>query len=494
MHIVLWDTRKIPVIKDLAGGFGAGPPLAPQGPGRWFFRHFFCWRRWPAPLTLASLAAVFHRLGHRVEYAANRFPQADLFVFQPALMTLTEERRAMQEVHRRFPAAQVLVVGMTASLLSEAFADLPVTVLQGEPEQLLWKFNEVLAGSRVEGRESRVVEGNSTFDLRPSTLDPQPSSVFTLGRVEELDRLPPPDWSPFPTRRFRIGYDFWRFPTALIQASRGCTFACTYCPYTAAEKGIRFRDPLAVAEEIRRGMRRWGFRSFKFRDPLFGQDPVRTYRLADLIGRLPQKIQFSVETRAEFLPPELLRALKDVGLTSVTVGIEAPDAPRLAGCHPSPGGLEPERRLMATCRQLGIRTVASFVVGFPEDDAVAIRRVARYARDLNPTFANFNLLTPYPGTAYFASHRLEIADFDFNHYTSYLPVMQMPWIRPKELQRLHDRCVKRFYHRWTYFQANAALLWPGLQRLHLFRQPRNLPPSGVLPLPVFPVTLRPNHG
>ena len=40
--------------------------------------------------------------------------------------------------------------------------------------------------------------------------------------------------------------------------------------------------------EMRHGMERYGFRSFKFRDPLFGLDRKRVLALAEQIGRLQQ--------------------------------------------------------------------------------------------------------------------------------------------------------------------------------------------------------------
>ncbi|HEX3726350.1 MAG TPA: hypothetical protein VHV08_08905, partial [Pirellulales bacterium] len=72
MHIVLWDTRKLDVAKDFAGGFGVG-----QFPGQGGFlgrlvRHYFKRDRRPAALAFAYLAAIFRSLGHRVEYALDR--------------------------------------------------------------------------------------------------------------------------------------------------------------------------------------------------------------------------------------------------------------------------------------------------------------------------------------------------------------------------------------------------------------------------------------
>ena len=137
-----------------------------------------------------------------------------------------------------------------------------MTVVQGEAEQLLWRLDEVLD---------------------------HPGAKVQLGVIEDLDRLPLPDWSPLGPARFRIGYDFWRFPTGLIQASRGCRFKCNYCPYLVLDNATRFRDPEAVVEEIRQGIRRWGFQSFKFRDPLFGLSRERTFRIIEQIGRLPRE-------------------------------------------------------------------------------------------------------------------------------------------------------------------------------------------------------------
>ena len=96
------------------------------------------------------------------------------------------------------------MAGLAASVMPEAFSDLDVTIIRGEAEQLYWKLDEVLS---------------------------RPAAAVHLGNIEDLDRLPLPDWSPFRPRTFCIGYDFWLFPTALIQASRGCTFKCGYCPY-----------------------------------------------------------------------------------------------------------------------------------------------------------------------------------------------------------------------------------------------------------------------
>ncbi len=439
MRVVLWDTRKLDASKDFAGGFGVGQYPGHGGVRGRIIRHFYTRDRRPVALSFAYLAAIFRRLGHEVQYAEDRLVRgADLYVFSPSLITLHLERQAIAKVVEQNPGARVLVTGLAASVMPEAFDGLNVTVIKGEAEQLLWKLDEVLA---------------------------HPDATVQLGTIENLDSLPLPDWSPFGPRRFRIGYDFWKFPTALVQLSRGCTFKCNYCPYIILENATRFRDPEAVVEEIRHGMHKWGFRSFKFRDPLFGLNRKHVFRLAELLDRLPQKIQFSIETRIDLMRPEVLRVLKRVGLTSITVGIETPDEQTLRRYHRAVIKDDRQRDFVALCRNMGIRTVAGFMIGFPDDTEESIRGVLRYAKSVNPTFANFNIVTPYPGTEFFEQVRDRIATFDFRNYTVYTPVMKYTNLTAEQVQQLHAKCFTRFYFRWKYLRDNARLLWPRLSAL-----------------------------
>ena len=453
MRFVLWDTRQNDVSKDFAGGYGVGQYHGGGGLGGKLIRRFYKRDRRPVALAFANLAAIFRRLGHTVEYSEDRVPPgADVYVFHPSLVSLPLERRAIELALRQNPRPRVLVTGLVAYALPEAFAGLDVTIVRGEAEQLLWKLDEVLACEQ---------------------------GVVNVGSVRDLDLLPPADWSLFEPQRFRIGYDFWKFPTGLIQSSRGCTFSCNYCPYILIENKVRFRDPELVVAEMREGMDKYGFRSYKFRDPLFGLDRRRVFKLAELIGRLPRKLQFSIEGRIDLLKPDVLRALQEVGLTSVTVGIETPNEETLRRYRRAPIKDDRQREFVAFCRSLGIRTVAGFMIGFPEDTEKSIISVLRYAQLLGPTFANFNIVTPYPGAAFFEQVKHEIADFDFSKYDVYTPVMKYRHLTRERVAELHARCFVGYYFRSRYFQQNAHLLWPLLRRLGLSPKPAEIEPQRV---------------
>jgi anaerobic magnesium-protoporphyrin IX monomethyl ester cyclase len=111
---------------------------------------------------------------------------------------------------------------------------------------------------------------------------------------------------------------------------------------------------------------------------------------------------------------------------------------------------------------LGIRTVAGFMIGFPDDTPERIDAVLRWAQSLGPTFANFNVVTPYPGTAFFGQIKHRIAQFDYSRYSVYSPVLKYTHLTARELGKLRARCFAKFYFRSRWLTANARLLWPDL--------------------------------
>lgn len=432
MHIVLWDTRRGGVFKDFAGGYGVGQFRGAGLRARIIEGVYRRDYRSP-PLVFGHLAAIFRQLGHTVAYGLEETPAADLYVFNPALMTVPHECAVIRRLNETSPDTRVLVCGQVAASLSDCFAGLNCQVLHGEPEQLRTELDSVLAS-----REQHV----------------------SLGTIKDLDQLPFPDWSIFPCKKFRVNYDFWKFPTAYIQSSRGCKLSCSYCPYIILENKVRTRSPELVVEEMRRGMTDFGFRSFKFRDPLFGARRKHAIEIAERIGKMPRKVQFSVESRIELLPREMLEMLRDVGLTSVTVGIETPNRDTLLKYDRAPIRDDKQGGFVDLCRSLGIRVVAGFMIGFPEDTRETIRAVLRYAKQVNPFAANFNVCTPYPGTKFFDEIAGQVATRDWSRYDVYTPNLKYQHLTADEVSRLHQKCFTQYFFRWGWLAANWPFLFP----------------------------------
>ncbi len=155
------------------------------------------------------------------------------------------------------------------------------------------------------------------------------------------------------------------------------------------------------------------------------------------------------------------------GLTSITFGIETPDEATLRRYRRAPVRDDRQRDFIERCRRWGIRTVAGFMIGFPDDNQEQIEAVVRYARALNPTFANFNIVTPYPGTPFFSQIKHEIADFDYSRYSVYEPVLKYRHLTSEQVAELHARAFVSYYFRSRWLVAHAPLVWPALQWLGL---------------------------
>jgi radical SAM superfamily enzyme YgiQ (UPF0313 family) len=233
---------------------------------------------------------------------------------------LPQYRRVAQRLREAGVASHFTIGGHYASLC---------------PEELLANFPEIDSVVRYEGEETLVelVErlrlGAEWRDLAGIAYLRDGEVVANEARalVADLDSLPFPDRPKAPEK---IG----GFPTLPVLASRGCIRRCSFCSIhtfyrTAPGKVVRVRKPERVVEEMTDLHRRLGVRVFLFQDddfPLWGK---KGRRWADeLVGRLhasglTRSTIWKISCRAEYVEPELFRAMREAGLFLVYMGIES---------------------------------------------------------------------------------------------------------------------------------------------------------------------------
>jgi hypothetical protein len=91
--------------------------------------------------------------------------------------------------------------------------------------------------------------------------------------------------------------------------------------------------------------------------------------------------------------------------------------------------------------------------------------VLRYAKLANPTFANFNIVTPYPGTEFFEQIKEQISNFDYTQYNVYTPVLRYQNMTAEDVHHWHAKCFTRYYFRWEWLCSQGPLVWPWLKLL-----------------------------
>jgi len=191
------------------------------------------------------------------------------------------------------------------------------TVVIGEGEETL----RILVDTLQLGKDLAKVEGIVYRDLSGQVLHTQPRPL-----IANLDSL------PFPARDY-LSTTYQKFHHALVYASRGCYHKCSFCQiaqfYRLSPGGpYRTRSAKNIADEIELLVTQYGVRSIFFVDDEFITESRQRRKVIDeLIAEIRARelqFSFSIQYRADTGSDEgLLQALKDIGLSTVFIGVES---------------------------------------------------------------------------------------------------------------------------------------------------------------------------
>jgi protein-L-isoaspartate O-methyltransferase len=307
-------------------------------------------------------------------------------------------------LRQRFPELPLIVGGYHASALPAALVDegLFDCAVVGEGERPLQTILEVLLGG---GR---------------------PAPVVGPEVVEDLDELPPYDWSllrRYLPRAEQLGRK------AQIYLSRGCPFHCTFC-MERCKAASRWRpfSPERALDELRRlgsvlELRNW---VLNIADPLFGlQSDWRRQVLEGIArqGLLPR--QHWTLTRVDALEEEDVRLLARARF-AIGVGLESGSPAMLALMRKTEKPeryLDGIRRFAALARRSRLSWAANIILGHPGETGETMAETAAYARELfagpTPGWLSVDPFRLYPGSEVFVEldgYRARGARFPFDHW------------------------------------------------------------------------------
>lgn len=234
-----------------------------------------------------------------------------------------------------------------------------------------------------------------------------------------LDALAWPSRSPVPYIVGGIVVDF------LITA-RGCVGECNYCSiaaYTTEQrKRYRLREPEAVADEIAAQYHERGARVMFVQDDLFvlpseARSVERANRFAEALrARGVDDVVFWVKGRPETITPATCRALAEMGVIHMFLGVESASPERLdylGRTH------EPEDNVnaIANCRAAGIVPSFNFMLFDPDCTLRDVSETLRLAEQHLDLPWNVCRTEVYSGTA--LRNRLEAEGRLEGDYRSY---------------------------------------------------------------------------
>jgi tRNA A37 methylthiotransferase MiaB len=251
-----------------------------------------------------------------------------------------------------------------------------------------------------------------------------PQRVYEAGRID-ASQFKPARWDLLPEGRYMWGS---------VQTVRGCPKHCSFCSVWRTDgQTPRQRTADAVIGEIVE-LRRRGFRFIALADDNFYPVPLadlaqarrrenperleslvalraERFELMDRLAQLPGDMVFFTQITMEAAEdPEFLKAMERAHIKGALVGVESVTPEGLKdvykGFNFSGEDLVARLRVFS---EHGVHVLGSFIFGLPSDRRETFDATAALAQRAGVTFAQFVMLTPFPGTVDFEKWERSIA-------------------------------------------------------------------------------------
>jgi len=403
------------------------------------------------PLGLGYLASVLRKEGFKVKiiddavekFGLNKFlnkvKNAFIIGITSTTPTFNAALKYAQKIKSRFPEVFVVLGGvhvtfMPYDALKHEFVD---AVCIGEGEYTLKEIAErIERGETLEGIKGLIYkEGGKIIDN--GKREP----------IQDLDSLPFPAYDLMPLDKYTVlGRKLEHFP---IISSRGCPFGCRYCS-SSLFMGRKFRARSAknVVDEVE-----WLVNEFKaqyvaFSDDTFTLNRKRVEEICREIINRGIEVEWSCSSRVDTINRSLLEKMKRAGCSAIYYGVESA-SPAILRYYRKKINLDKVKRAVKLTKDLGIITICSFIIGSPYETKEDMKATLKFALKLDPDYAQFSILTPYPGTEIYeeAKEKGLLLSTNFDDYTAGKPVLRNLYMSKEEISRFLKYCYLRFYLR-----------------------------------------------
>lgn len=316
------------------------------------------------PLGLMTVAGLTPD-EHNVTIIDESVEAADLDI-QPDLIGLTAMTAAAPRAYLladayRARGVPVVMGGMHASAL---------------PEEALEHVDAVVVGE-AEGQWPRLLDDFSRGDMRRVYRNrgfPDASSIQPARR----DLI---DTSHYPMKH-------------VIQATRGCPFACSFCTVsTFFGRTLRTRPieaVLAEAEQID------GEPITLVDDNIMGHPEYAREFFAAWADT--GKSFWSQASTTMLQTPELITKAAEAGCKALFVGFESISQAQLEAVDKRFNAIDKYEELVKRLHDAGIAVIGSFMFGLDGDGEDVFERTADFAEGAKIDIGQFSILTPLPGT------------------------------------------------------------------------------------------------
>ncbi len=322
----------------------------------------------------------------------------------------------------------------------------------GEPESTVLQIAQEDAGDEIPPgiRGIAYLEGNDLVKTAPRE------------HPIDLNRLPRPAYHLLKMDQYR--YAFMGENFAILEGSRGCPYHCGFCYLGMYGRRYRQKPIDQLLDEVIYINRQFDIKNIYFMDLEFGLNRKYLMSFCKALKDLKLRIQWCCQTRVTDVDGEVLTWMKKAGCRLIHFGVEA-GSDRILKQTGKGITVKDCFRALNLTRKAGIRTALFMNFGFPGETPAEMNDTIELAVRLNPTYAAFHLIVPFPGTQLARQTDLNMSAFPPHLY----PHFNFVHHDLKTLKSILRRAYLRFYLRPAYLLGLPGRhMRPGLQQGMLF--------------------------
>ena len=391
------------------------------------------------PLGLLHIASILEKEGHEVLIVDSPVENLDL--------SQVLERIASFRPNFAGISAITSLAGKTAALckgIREKFPEIKIFIGGPHPTVLPEQVLEETGADVVITEEAEAV----IADLIKNFSEHEKKKIVHGGKVKDLDSLPWPARHLIDLKKYTaLPNNYKRTPNSIhVVTSRGCPYPCTFC--FDASSGFRQRSVNNVISELKFLKEKHHAVEISFWDDTFTVNRKWVMEFCDAMIQEKMDLVWGCYSRLNLVDAELLDKMKKAGCWTMFFGIESGNQELLDNIKKKMT-VEQMKEKVRLVQSFGIEIRGSFMVGMPGETPEMARKTIKYAIDLDPTYAQFTVTTPFPGTELYKTvEQWGTLSKEYTDYNEWTPVfVPKGYKNAEEVRAIQAEAFRRFYYR-----------------------------------------------
>ncbi len=213
----------------------------------------------------------------------------------------------------------------------------------------------------------------------------------------DLSTLPPLDFTLVDVDKY-LGSMYGCRRMALLYMAKGCIGNCSFCFNKEFHRQCyRMRPVETFLQEVRYLIEHHGVDCIYFADELWCRNREEMLYQCTAFKNSGLHFKWGVQTRIGIFTKEDFQIMKDAGCLWIDFGIETGSPDMLKKIRK---GIPYDQieQTFADCKEVGIITLANFIIGFPGETEAQLRQTVQLAERIASTQNTFFFFMPGPGS------------------------------------------------------------------------------------------------